>query len=318
MLTVILNVFSCSSQAPCNKWAVQYFSGNVVSIVAPNPFQQKAIQWARTGDAFKAALAELRPDLIHETIDKRILVTFSVGWTFAHELLKFEKELNLLDAYLLLDGCHTPDLNNWVKYAKRAMEGKCIMIAAHSSIVPPFISSTKSNTTIMDQACALATTTNDIIIPEYVTERILPKPITINLGAAGTKGTGQYLPPVSKTWKEDPLIKADVYGKFIKLHYSGNDRPDHVYIAWYTSERLWKLMGNLMMEDTNPEIPKLKQIPTQETPPKQEQLMDSIGKIQDLAITTTTEETKAITKSTTIWDTILRFLMFFVNLFKRK
>lgn len=321
-MNVILNVFSCSAQAPCSKWTEKYFPENTISLVVPNPFSQKAIQWARTGDLFAAALKELRPDLKDIEIDKRILTTFSVGWVFAHELFNFPKELERLDAYLLLDGCHTTILNKWIEYAKKAVVGKSILLMTHSSITPPFISSTKSNTQIMDGAKKEVACKN-LIVPDFVLNLDLEKPITINLGSAGTKGTSQYLPAISKTWKKDPLLNVDIYGNLAKLHYSGNDRPDHVYIAWYTSEKMWKWLGSLL----NPVIIKEEpvEIPTELPPTKcpqeedEPKITDSSDDVTEIKIE---EESKAmIVKQddfiTIIIRSIISFFIAFFSIFKK-
>ena len=146
---------------------------------------------------------------------------------------------------MLLDGCHTKNLRHWEKFgALAALPGKT-MIMAHSSIIPPFISSTASNKQIFTKAkeendIGQKKELNDITLPEFIlSPEISKKGITISLGSSGT------LAAVKKTWKRDALIDFEVHGNLVRLHYQGNDRPDHVYIAWYVSKRLWEWLGKL-------------------------------------------------------------------------
>ena len=104
---VILNVFSCSSQAPCNKWATEFFSDPplIINVAGSGSavWRAKVNQWAKTGDLFLAAVKENFPKLTDIEIGKRGLTTFSAGWNFADELFKYDNEINKLDAYLLLE-----------------------------------------------------------------------------------------------------------------------------------------------------------------------------------------------------------------------
>lgn len=199
-------------------------------------FRQKAIEWAKTGDLFAAAVKENFKKREIE-IKRRGLTTFSLGWSFADEMLKYPNEINKLNAYLLLDGCHTKQLDNWFAFAKRAAEGKAFFVMAHSSIVPPYISSTESNSKIFDSAKD-AEFSPCVEVPDYILKAKLP-PDGIAISLAKSNGT----PAVSKHWTQDPLIGFESAGNMTKLHYSGNDRPDHVYIAWYVSKRLWQWLG---------------------------------------------------------------------------
>ena len=235
---VIINAFSCSQQAPCNKWVSEFFTDAPLTINVPSvAFRQKAIEWAKTGDLFKAAVKENFKEDIE--IRRRGMTTFSLGWSFADELLKFPNEIDKLDAYLLLDGCHTKQLNNWFCFAKRAAEGKAFFVMAHSSIVPPYISSTESNSKIFDSIDGAAISPC-IEVPDYILKATLP-PDGIAISLAKSNGT----PAVSKHWAQDPLIGFESAGNMTKLHYGGNDRPDHVYIAWYVSKRLWQWFGTM-------------------------------------------------------------------------
>jgi hypothetical protein len=237
---VIITVYSCSAMAPCSRWASSFFKDEPLVVVVPTgQFRQKAQKWAKTGDMFKAAAKDmLKKDI---EVNRRALVTFSLGWIFADEMFKYDEEINKLDAYLLLDGCHTKFLNNWIKFAARAIKKDAFMAMAHTEIKPPFISSTETNTKILRGARKLfEEEVKNIDVPEFVSDAKLPdNGITVSLGAAGS------LPPISKKWTKDPLVEQEVIGNAVKLHYSGNDRPDHVYIAWQVNKVLWNWLGDM-------------------------------------------------------------------------
>lgn len=257
---IIITIFANSSQAPCAQWAKEYFTNEPIVLTVPGAggtdFRNKMIAWAKTGDAFAAALKSLRPDLKDVEIGRRGLVTFSVGWAGADELFKFPAEREKLDAYLLLDGCHNNVLDHWVAYATRAANMDAFMAMSHSSIKPPFVSSTITNSLIF----RLATHANDALtdkpqvetaIPEYVLNVKIDEPIKISLGAS------PGLPAISKTWTADALIAHENRGNLTRLGYSGSDRCDHVYIAWYVAKRLWQWLGeewSAVQEETR-EVP---------------------------------------------------------------
>ena len=274
---VILNIFSCSDQAPCNKWATEFFADPplIINVAGSGSavWRAKVIQWAKTGDLFAAAVKETFPKLTDIEIGKRGLTTFSAGWNFADELFKYDNEINRLDAYLLLDGCHTKELTNWIKFAKRAAEGSAFFVMSHSSIKPPFISSTDSNNFIFSGARQGKQTNKDV--PDYLCHAQLPaQGITIGVAAAYKDGK-IVLPAISKKWVVDPLIDYNRCGNMTVLGYSGGDRPDHVYIAWYVSKRDWQWLGEtwskieteLAPEPVEPPTPEALPVPKEEPKP---------------------------------------------------
>ncbi len=275
---VILNVFSCSTQAPCKTWAGQFFKDAPIILNVPGTgsasFRNKAIQWGHTGDLFRAALNELAPDSKDIEIGRRGLTTFSAGWNFAEELLKFPVEIERLDAYLLIDGMHSTVFDNWIKFAKRAVKGEAFFVMAHSSIIPPFISSTKSNTEIFTAASQGLTINSDI--PDYILNAKLPaNGISISAAAAYDKNGKLLLPQITKKWTKDPLINSSRCGNMSILGYSGNDRCDHIFLAWYVSKNVWNWLGDIWskVEEkpiepiTHPEIPEILEIiPPNENP----------------------------------------------------
>lgn len=243
---VILTVFSNSAQAPNTKWAKDFFQDEPLVLTVPGNggpgFRSKIKSWAKTGDIFAAAVKELAPKEKIE-IKRRGLVTFSVGWSAAEEIFRFDKEIQQLNAYLAVDGIHTTELKNFVKFAAKAASLEALMVMAHSSIVPPFISSTKSNSYIFEEACKI----NDITInapkletdlPNFLINPEFPKEgFTVSLGASGN------LPPIKKRWEKDPLIGHRTRGSLVELHYAGNDRPDHVYLCWFTQRLMWQYLA---------------------------------------------------------------------------
>lgn len=244
---VILTVFACSSQAPCSDWAKKYFEEEPIVITIPgtgsSSFRNECAQLAKSGDVFAAAVKKFRPDLKDIQIRNRCLVTFSAGWNFADELFTHQNEIDKLDYFILLDGCHTKNLTNWQKFANKAAAGNAVFIMAHTQIVPPFVSSTTTNTQLYINSLNIKS--DNIAVPEYITKAQLDSPVTISL--APIKNAGKIIvSAIKKSWKTDPLNSVDVNGKIVKFGYLGNDRPDHVYVAWYVSERLWKWMGSLV------------------------------------------------------------------------
>lgn len=247
---LVLSVFSTSSLAPAQQWANSFFDDETVVLSVPgssgSEFRQRVIRWCRTGDLFQAALKELAPRHVGKfEIKNRILVTFSVGWSAADEIFKFTSEVDKLNAYILLDGCHTQALDHWKNFALKAAVGDAVFIMAHSSIIPPFISAEKTNTILFKYGQDILEYCSShpkikISLPEYITNYKIEPPIQISLGAAGN------LPKISKMFHQDPLIKYDVVGGMIKLHYAGNDRPDHVYICNYVQKRMYKLLSQLI------------------------------------------------------------------------
>lgn len=244
---VFLTVYSTSVMAPANKWAEQMFGPDALVLSMPgqggNDFRANILSWAKTGDVFAAAVKRLAPkeDI---KIRRRILVTFSAGWAAGDELLKLDSEVSKLDAYLLLDGCHTENLVHWQRYANKAACGEAAMWMAHSSIKPPFVSTTVTNGRLFETAQKIRNSATNVIkydldIPEVISNTQLASPISITAGAVGN------VKAVTKVWTQDPLIKARSCGNLLELHYSGDDRPDHMYIAWHAQRRLWQALADL-------------------------------------------------------------------------
>ena len=248
---VILTAFACSAQAPCEAWANDFFSDPPLVLNVPGgdgaAFRSHASTWGASGDAFKAALQEAaahRPELKGVTIRRRGLVTFSVGWSFADNLFGFAAERQRLDAYVLLDGCHTRAIKPWVEFATRAANMEALMMMAHTAIDPhTFPSTTTTNTEMFKQACEnndanLQAPNVTSTVPDYVLHGQLPDG-GVMISLAGAPG----LNPISKHWVTDPLVGVESRGNLYKLSYDGNDRPDHVFVAWFVAKRMWQWLG---------------------------------------------------------------------------
>ena len=243
---VIITVFANSTQSPYELWAKEYFSEPPIILTVPgnggSDFRAHAQAWAKTGDCFRAALKQLKPEYKDVEIGRRGLITFSVGWSFFDVLGKFPNEIEDLDAYLLLDGCHTNDLKSWTELAVRAAKLDSFMTMVHTQIKPPFISTTETNNKIFNQAKSIieADSTVPLVeteLPEYISNTELANSITISLG--GSPG----LNAIKKTWNKDPLISYKNLGNLTLLELSGIDRPDHVFVAWYSSKKVFRMLG---------------------------------------------------------------------------
>ncbi len=251
---VILTVYSCSGSAPCSSWAKQFFKEEPLVINVPgqggSDFRTRARAWGKTGDLFQAAVNQLAPQYKNIKIRRRAVVTFSVGWSFMDEVFKFSAEIDRLNAYILLDGCHTEDLKHWYPFAIRAANLESFMVMAHTEIKPPFVSTSVTNKKMFVEGCKFneITTTApklETSPPDYVTNYILPAGgITITVAAVKDKEGKVIAPAVSRHWDKDPLVKWENRGGLTKLHYSGNDKPDHVYIAQHVNKNLWHWLGD--------------------------------------------------------------------------
>ena len=248
MTDVILTCFACSPASPCQIWANKYFKDPPIVLNIPGQgggdFRNKIRAWAKTGDVFTAALHELAPSVIaapNFTLGRRGLVTFSVGWSAAEELLKLKSdglsELDKLDAAIFLDGIHTQELDPFIRLATDFASGDGFGIMAHSAIVPPFISSTKTNNLIFDAAVKNNDESEfqrtEEAPPDYITNAILESPITIK-SVYGTT-----------TWTQDPFDGWSNRGNLNCLAYKGDTAETHIYISRHVAERCWKWLGEV-------------------------------------------------------------------------
>ena len=245
MTDVILTCFACSPASPCQIWASKYFKDPPIVLNIPGQgggdFRNKIRAWAKTGDVFTAALHELTPMAVaapNFELGRRGLVTFSAGWSAAEELLKLKIERDRLDAALILDGIHTEELDPFIQFATKAANMEAFMVMAHSAIVPPFVSSSKTNNTIFSTA-EEKNTKNEFwpmteeVPPEYITHAVLESPITIKSTFATT------------TWKEDPFDGWSNRGNLNCLAYKGDTAETHIYISRHVAERCWKWLGEV-------------------------------------------------------------------------
>jgi len=240
---VILTCFACSGASPCQTWANQYFKDPPIVIVIPGQgggdFRQRIISWSKEQDVFMAAIRQLAPSLLSEPnfeIGRRALVTFSAGWSAADELFKLKSERDRLDAMILLDGVHTSELSHFIEVGTKFANGGGFGIMAHSTIVPPFVSSTKTNNMIFDEACKNNTNQTDKPMteeapPDYITNAVLEKPIPIKSNYGIT------------VFSKDPFDSWKNRGGLNILSYKGDTAETHIYIARYVAERCWKWLG---------------------------------------------------------------------------
>lgn len=250
---VILTAYACSEQAPCGKWAKEMFEEEPLVLVVPGAtgtFYKKGRQWASTGDAFRAALSELAPQHKGVEIRRRALVVFSAGWQLAHHILMQPQEQKLLDACILEDGLHSEDLDHWINFATRAANGDAFMVMAHSQIKPPFIAASVTNDRVFRRAVELndvspAPRTRYEELPPYLAKPEFPaEGIRIPVSAVKDAEGKVLMPAQTKLWEKDCLVKWDNRGELYILEYEGNDRADHIYVAWHVAPRLWRLLAD--------------------------------------------------------------------------
>lgn len=312
---VVITVFACSTEAPCSVWANDFFKEPPLVISIPgagsSAFRTECQQLAKTGDIFDAAVKKFKPLMKDVKVRRRILVTFSAGWNFADELFRYEAELNKLDCFVLLDGCHTKLLSNWQKYADRAAAGKCIFIMAHTEIIPTFVSTTVTNSNLFTQSLLIKNETS-LTVPEYILNAELPaEGVMIRLAAIKDSKTGKITSPAVNTlFKKDTLKEAFTHGKIVRLAYSGNDRPDHVYIAWFVSKRIWKWLGELFLAKEEP-VSNTTDIYESDNKIYQEEA--KVVKLKDVS----KEQSNKIEKITPDTNIIINIIMFLINIFKK-
>ncbi len=245
---VILTAYACSSQAPCSQWAREIFDEEPIVLAVPGSggtFMKKGRQWSATGDAFRAALRELAPQHKDVEIRRRAIVTFSAGWILAHNILLHPKEQLLLDALILEDGLHSEELDHWVNFAKRAAKSEAWMVMAHTQIVPAFVSSKVTNESVFSQAIAVGVGPKRKELPRYLTDPELPlEGVWITVSSVKDATGRVIMPAETKIWEKDCLVAWDNRGELYLLEYSGDDRPDHIYIAWQVAPRLWKMLAD--------------------------------------------------------------------------
>jgi hypothetical protein len=212
---------------------------------AGGTFMKKGRQWSATGDAFRAALKELAPQHKDVEIRRRALVTFSGGWQLTHNILLQPGEQELLDACILEDGLHSDEVDHWVGFAKRAAQGRAWMMMAHSQITPPYVSSKITNEMVFQQATAERALPKCETLPSYLLDPKLPNE-GVRIPVSSVKdATGRVIMPAqTKIWDKDCLVSWDNRGNLYLLEYEGDDRPDHLYIAWVAASRLWRMLAD--------------------------------------------------------------------------
>lgn len=239
---VIISVFASSSLIPAKSIANKVFSPDnqpiILTLSDSSKFRNQAVKWLNSGDLFLAALKELSPQNSNIQIGRRILITFSIGWTFADELLKSENERNKLDALLLIDGMHDKNCSHWIEYAKQSGQMDSLMVMAHSQIIPPFISSKETNSNIFKKAFELIEQDPKLSfvsseIPEFIIDPEFPKQ-----GITITSGEEFHY------YNKDPFVIGENIGNLYRLEYKGNNRCIHIFMCQYVQPNLWKFLNN--------------------------------------------------------------------------
>lgn len=235
--------------APCSQWAKTLFKQEPIVISVPGvggSFARKGLQWAATGDTFRAAINELAPQYKNTPIRRKAIVAFSVGWQFPHQVLMQSHEMNTLDALFLQDGLTTPLFNHWVEYATRAIKNETLMVLAHNhNATFPSLSPKETNSTILQQAklgCPLATQTS---LPDYLRDPQVPQEgLRVTVSPARNSEGRAILPGLTKVWSEDCLSEWEAFGQLYRLEYTGIERQDSAYIARHVGPRLWRMLAD--------------------------------------------------------------------------
>jgi hypothetical protein len=218
--------------------AKELFRDEPLVLVVPGSggdFIRYGREWTATGDVFRAALRQLSPANKDIEIGRRALVTFSAGWQFGHGILGSQKERDRLDAYLVEDGIHTSELTRWTSYATRAAKGEALMAMAHTNIVPPFVSTTTTNTKVFKDAMAAAGAVLELDLTEHLANPEFPaEGIRVRAGS----------PPATKKWDKDPLKEWERAGQLYRLDYGGTTGSDHMFISWIVGPRLWRVLAD--------------------------------------------------------------------------
>ena len=236
-MDICLTAFACSSSAPCSQWAKDYFAEPPAVVWVPGnnstQFEQVGQQAAMDVVAWSAFHARCKP----EEVGRIAVVTFSAGWGFVYRLLKSAAARSKIDAVILLDGMHTRDLDGPKAFAASAARGGPLLLMAHTQIVPPYVSTTVTNTEIMGaayttgrQGCAVA--------PEYVSAAVLDAPVTLG---------NQY---GHRTFDHDTLERQDNVGSAWCLEYEGASAADHIYCCLRVQPRLWRWLGERWADTT--------------------------------------------------------------------
>jgi hypothetical protein len=243
---VILTVYASSAQAPCAKWAAEMFAEEPLVLVVPGAsgtFIKQGQRWAATGDAFRAALEELAPKHADVTIRRRGLVTFSSGWQLAHHFLLKAGERQRLNALILQDGLHSMALDPWIKFATRAATGEAWMAMAHSGID----STKKMNAEVFRRTMSGIRDSKGKVasLPSHLTNPKVPKGgFKVTVGAVRDANGKVRLPAETKVWDKDCLVTWQGHGNLYRLEYDGDDRPDHLYVAYCVAPRLWQMLAD--------------------------------------------------------------------------
>ena len=230
-MDICLTAFACSSAAPCGQWAKDYFASPPAVVWVPgnssSQFEQVGQMAANDVVAWSAAHARCKAD----DVGRIAVVTFSAGWGFCYRLLKSAAARSRIDAIILLDGLHTRDLDGVKSFCAEAARGGPMLVMAHSQIVPPYVSSTVTNTEVMGAAYATGLQ-GCSVAPDYVSAAVLD-------GAPITLGN-QY---GHQTFDHDPLVQQDNVGSAWCLEYEGNNAGIHIYISTHVAPRMWRWLG---------------------------------------------------------------------------
>lgn len=233
---IIITAFACGGKMKCQEEAAKFADPPLVINVpggSQTGFRNTAQKYRKNNTILDNFLKNYAKDVTPRRI---CLVSFSAGWSWSTEVLRAPADPARIDTVLVMDGIHTRSLDCWFNYAELCLKTDAKLFLAHTQIKPPFISSTATNTNIINHAREIGTNKDPITIPEYIWDVTLESPISVYSNIEN---------PKTKTYSKDPLDSFEAVGNVARFEYEGGKAQDHIYNAHYTQPRFWNWIRNL-------------------------------------------------------------------------
>jgi hypothetical protein len=234
---IIISAFACGGKMSCKKEAAKFKDPPLVLTVPGG----SSSGFRKTGLKYKKGntiLDNFLKDKAKNVTPRRVaLVSFSAGWAWSTEVLRTKLDPERIDTVIVMDGIHTRNLDGWFRYAELCVKGGSKLFMAHTQIKPPFVSSTATNTKIIDSVRSKASKGQPLItIPSYVWDVDLEKPVSIY---------SKIENPKTKIYQDDPLHTFEAVGNVVRVEYEGGKAQDHIYNAQYAQPRYWQWLREL-------------------------------------------------------------------------
>jgi hypothetical protein len=232
---VIITALACGGKMSCRKQAAEFAEPPAIISINSSTgvstgggtvqgFRKAASEYRKSGDGsvLKGVLKtqkNLRPRRI-------ALVSYLAGWSFIHELLKYDFPV-AINTIIVLDGINTRSIDPWEGYA------------AHGKLWLAFSQSTHKTASSRSAANKL----NSLLpghpkdLPKYLAEAQLEKSVSIY---------SKNETPKTKIYHTDPLVKSTYTtqdgSELMSLEYKGAQSQDQTYVQQYVQPRLWRLL----------------------------------------------------------------------------